>query len=205
MRKVKFMNQINVYTGPMFSGKTNALLSAYERATIAKKKVKAFKPQIDNRFGNNVIKSRRFGEIEAINISSLNELKKYDADVYIIDEFQFLEGDIRIIQDLVDEKGKVFHISGLDLTAERKPFGLMPQLLAIADNVEKFVSICHDCAEENAIYSYFLGKKDTDIVVGNHEYIPLCRKCMQKRLKQDEAHEKAYKDTICFSQIAISC
>lgn len=198
------MSQINVYTGPMFSGKTNALLSAYERAIIAKKNVKAFKPQIDTRFGNNVIKSRRFGEIEAINIRSLNELKKYETDIYIIDEFQFLEGNICIIQELADEKGKVFHISGLDLTAEKKPFGLMPQLLAIADNVQKFVSICHDCAEENAIYSYFLGKKDTDIVVGNHEYIPLCRKCMQKRLKQDRAHEKIYKDTICFSQIAIN-
>lgn len=199
------MNQINVYTGPMFSGKTNALLSAYERAAIAKKKVLAFKPQLDTRFGENVIKSRRFGEIEAINITSLNQLKKYDTDVYIIDEFQFLEGDIKIIQDLADEKGKVFHISGLDLTAERKPFGLMPQLLAIADNVEKFVAICHDCDEENAIYSYFLGKKDTDIVLGNHEYIPLCRKCMQKRLKQDQAQEKNIKSTICFSQIAINC
>lgn len=199
------MNQINVFTGPMFSGKTNALLSAYERATIAKKKVKAFKPKIDTRFGVDVIKSRRFGEIEAICISSLKELKKYDADVFIIDEFQFLEGDIRVIQDLADEKGKVFYISGLDMTAEKKPFGLMPQLLAIADNVEKFTSICHDCAEENAIYSYFLGKKNTDIVVGNHEYIPLCRKCMQKRLKQDKALEKIYKDTVYFSQIALNC
>jgi len=198
------MNQINVYTGPMFSGKTNALLSAYERATIAKKKVKAFKPKLDTRFGENVIKSRRFGEIEAICITSLKELKKYDVDVYIIDEFQFLEGDIKVIQDLADEKGKSFYISGLDMTAEKKPFGLMPQLLAIADNVEKFTSICHDCAEENAIYSYFLGKKDTDIVVGNHEYIPLCRKCMQKRLKQDKALEKIYKDTVYFSQIAIN-
>lgn len=199
------MDQINVFTGPMFSGKTNALLSAYERATIAKKKVKAFKPKIDTRFGIDVIKSRRFGEIEAICISSLKELKKYDADVFIIDEFQFLEGDIRVIQDLADEKGKVFYISGLDMTAEKKPFGLMPQLLAIADNVEKFTSICHDCTEENAIYSYFLGKKNTDIVVGNHEYIPLCRKCMQKRLKQDKALEKIYKDTVYFSQIALNC
>ena len=187
------MKQINVYTGPMFSGKSNALLSAYERATIAKKKVKAFKPKLDTRFGKDVIKSRRFGEIEATCITSLKELKKYDADVYIIDEFQFLEGDIKIIQDLADEKGKVFYISGLDMTAEKKPFGLMPQLLAIADNIEKFVAICHDCAEENAIYSYYLGKKDTDIVVGNHEYIPLCRKCMQKRLKQDQAYEKSHK------------
>lgn len=195
------MNQINVYTGPMFSGKTNALLSAYERATIANKKVKTFKPKLDTRFGQNVIKSRRFGEIEAISITSLEELKKYDADVYIIDEFQFLTGDIKVIQDLADEKGKIFYISGLDMTAEKKPFGLMPQLLAIADKIEKFVAICHDCKDENAIYSYYLGKKDTDIVVGNHEYIPLCRKCMQKRKKQDET--EAYRNSVCFSQIAI--
>ena len=71
------MGQITVYTGPMFSGKTNALLSAYERAAIAGKKVKAFKPSIDDRFGMDVIKSRRFGEIEATCIASLKELKKF--------------------------------------------------------------------------------------------------------------------------------
>ncbi len=199
------MGQINVFTGPMFSGKTNSLLSAYERATIAKKTVRAFKPKIDTRFGDTVIKSRRFGEIQAICINSLSDLKKYESDVYIIDEFQFLEGDVNVIQDLADRKNKIFYISGLDMTAEKKPFGLMPNLLAIADHIEKFVSICHDCSEENAIYSYYLGKKDTDIVIGNHEYIPLCRKCMLKRQKQDAEHEKIYKDTICFSQLVINC
>ena len=75
------MGQITVYTGPMFSGKTNLLLGAFERATIAHKKVLAFKPKLDARFGDNIIKSRRFGEIEAINIASVDDLKKYDADV----------------------------------------------------------------------------------------------------------------------------
>ena len=199
------MNQINVFTGPMFSGKTNALLSAYERATIAKKRVQAFKPITDTRFGKNVIKSRRFGEIEAITIKRIEDLKKYDTDVYIIDEFQFLEGDVKVIQEMADSKGKIFYINGLDMTAEKKPFGHMPELLAIADHIEKFVAICYDCSEENAIYSYFLGKKDTEILIGNHEYIPLCRKCMQKRLKQDAAHERIYKDSnLYFTQIAIN-
>ncbi len=188
------MSQITVYTGPMFSGKTNLLLGAFERATIAHKKVLAFKPKIDDRFGDNIIKSRRFGEIPAINLNSIDELKKYDADVYIIDEFQFLTGDIRIIMDMCDNKGKKFFISGLDMTAERKPFGLMPELLAIADDVVKCVAICNDCAEETAVYSYFLGKKDVDIVVGNSEYIPLCRKCMAKRLRLDKAHEERFND-----------
>ena len=188
------MGKITVYTGPMFSGKTTALLGAYERATIAHKKVLAFKPKLDNRFGTNVIKSRRFGEIEAVCIASTDELLKYDVEVYIIDEFQFLKGSISPILKLADEKSKTFYISGLDMTAERKPFGPMPELVAIADDVQKFVAICHDCSLENAVYSYYLGKKDTDIVVGNTEYIPLCRNCMNKRLKADKAHEEKYKD-----------
>ncbi len=188
------MGQITVYTGPMFSGKTNLLLGAYERATIAHKKVLAFKPKIDDRFGENVIKSRRFGKIEAINLTSIDELKKFNSDVYIIDEFQFLKGDIRTLVDMCDEKDKSFFIGGLDMTAERKPFGLMPELLSIADHIVKCVAICNDCAEENAVYSYYLGKKDVDIVVGNTEYIPLCRKCMSKRLHQDKTHEEKFKD-----------
>ncbi len=188
------MGQITVYTGPMYSGKTNLLLGAFERATIAHKKVLAFKPKIDDRFGPNVIKSRRFGEIEAINLTSINDIKKYDADVYIIDEFQFLTGDVLTIVDMCDNQGKTFFISGLDMTAERKPFGLMPELLSYADVVQKCVAICSDCREEKAIYSYFLGKKDTDILVGNSEYIPLCRECYAKRLKIDIAHEEKFND-----------
>ena len=175
-------NKITVYTGPMFSGKTSCLLGAYERAVIAHKKVLAFKPLIDNRFGIDVIKSRNLGEIKAIPITNLEELYNYDAEVYIIDEFQFLTGDIRVIVQMADENDKVFFISGLDMTAEKKPFGHMPEILAVADHVEKCVAICNDCAEENAVYSYFLGKKNTDIVVGNSEYIPLCRKCYTKRM-----------------------
>ena len=186
--------KITVFTGPMYSSKTAALISAYERAIIAHKKVLAFKPVIDNRFGKNIIKSRSFGEIPAIEISNLSELNKYDADVYVIDEFEFLEGDVRILQDMCDLKGKTIYASGLDMTAERKPFGLMPVLLAIADSVSKFVAVCHDCDEENANYSYYLGKKNTDIVVGNKEYITLCRKCYANRLKNDQKHEEKFKD-----------
>lgn len=176
--------EIIVHTGPMFSGKTLALLSAYERATIAHKSLLAFKPQLDNRFGENLIKSRRFGEAEAINLQDIAEIQKYDAEIYIIDEFQFLKGDVQIIRNMADD-GKKFHIAGLDMTAEGKPFGLMPQLCCIADHVYKYTAVCADCGED-AIYSFFLGNKEKDIVVGNMEYIPLCREHWKKRTNQKE-------------------
>lgn len=172
--------------GPMFSSKSAMMFFAYDRAKIAEKKVIAIKPKIDDRFGEDEIKSRASGlSIKAINISNISELLNFDADVFIIDEFQFLDGDVSIIQNLANQ-GKVFHISGLDMTAEGKPFGHMPELMAIADKVSKQVAICNDCKNENAIYSFFLGKKSQDIVIGNREYIPLCRTCWKKRMEMKE-------------------
>ena len=175
--------RIIVYTGPMFSSKSVMMFFAYDKSKIAEKNVLAFKPKRDDRFGEDVIKSRGLEQtLKAISISDLSELRNYDADVYIIDEFQFLKGNVLIIQEMAND-GKVFHISGLDMTAEGKPFGLMPELLAIADQVNKGVAICNDCKQENAIYSYYLGVKDTDVVIGDKEYIPLCRSCWTKRMK----------------------
>ena len=179
------LGKITVYTGPMFSSKSVMMLFAFERAMIAEKKVLAFKPRIDDRFGNSVIRSRSFGEIPAIDISNISELLNYDADVFIIDEFQFLAGDVSLIQNMAND-GKIFYISGLDMTAEGKPFGPMPELLAIADQVEKKVAICNDCKRENATISFYLSNKTEDIVVGNHEYIVLCRECWKKRMSRKE-------------------
>lgn len=177
--------KIMVYTGPMFSRKSFMLLLAYDNASIAEKKVVALKPAIDDRFGGTVIKSRTYGEIPAINISNISDILNFEADVYIIDEFQFLNGDVFIIQQMANE-GKIFHIAGLDMTAEGKPFGHMPEICAIADQVEKKVAFCNDCKNYNATHSFFLGNKTKDIVVGNKEYIPLCRTCWNKRMKMKE-------------------
>lgn len=178
--------KIVVYTGPMFSSKSIMMFFAHERGMIAEKKVLAFKPKKDNRFGDNEIRSRSYEQaITAINISNISELLNYDADVYIIDEFQFLEGDVLIIQDMANS-GKIFHISGLDMTAEGKPFGQMPYLLAIADQVNKQVAVCNDCKQENGTISFFLGKKTEDVRVGDREYIPLCRFCWKRRMEMKE-------------------
>lgn len=176
--------RIIVYTGPMFSSKSARMIYAYDIGIIRGKKVLTFKPKKDNRFGEDVITSRGDSEkpIQAINISDISELLDYEADIYIIDEFQFLKGDITIIQNMANV-GKEFYIAGLDMTAEGKPFGVMPELLAIADQVNKNVAVCNDCREESATFSFFLGNKSEDVRVGDSEYIPLCRSCWARRMK----------------------
>lgn len=173
------MGDINVYSGPMKCGKTEQILSEYKRQLIAGKKVLMFKPKIDTRTSDDVVASRNGIDIPAIAICNISDIKNYDADVYCIDEFQFLDGDVNVILEMANQ-GKKFFISGLNLTAERKPFGKMPELLAIADNVTMLTAICDNCKNENAVFSYFKGGKNTDIVIGDKEYMPLCRKCFEE-------------------------
>ena len=81
--------------------------------------------------------------------------------------------------------GKNFHIAGLDMTAEGKPFGMMPQIMAYADDVIKYTAVCAKCGGD-AIYSFYLGKKSEDIVVGNNEYCPYCRTCWTEEMIKKE-------------------
>ena len=97
------MGKIIVYTGPMFSQKTAFLLAEYDCSVVAQRTRMAFKPAIDGRFGKDVIKSRRGGTIDAICISDLSELLEYDVQDYFIDEFQFLTGDIQVLQKMAQK------------------------------------------------------------------------------------------------------
>ena len=118
------MGDINVYTGPMKCGKTQKILDEAKRQQIAGKNVKIFKPTIDDRFSEQSVISRNGYKQNAINISSIDEIKNYDADVYVIDEFQFLKGDLNELYKLT-QKGKKFFIAGLNLTSERKTLGAL--------------------------------------------------------------------------------
>lgn len=173
------MGDINVFVGPMKSGKSQRMFSELHRQEIAGKNTLIFKSCIDTRVGKQYISTRAGEKLRAINISNIEELENYNADVYFIDEFQFLKGDVSTIEKLA-QNGKKFYISGLNLTSEKKPFGKMGELMCFADNVQYLTSVCEICKCDNAIFSYYNGKKDTDIVVGDKEYIPVCRACYNK-------------------------
>ena len=179
------MGDINVFVGPMKSGKTQKMFNELHRQEIAGRDILIFKPQVDNRAGKEYISTRAGEKIKAINIKNIEELENYNSDVYFIDEFQFLNGDVGSIERLA-QKGKKFYISGLNLTAEKKPFGKIGDLMCIADNVELLTSVCEICKCDNAIFSYYKGIKNSDIQIGDSEYIPVCRKCYNLLKNKEE-------------------
>lgn len=83
---------------------------------------------------------------------------------------------VDVVQELSD-RGHVVIIAGLDMTSERKPFGYIPELLAISDEVIKLKAVCEKCKEEIAIYTSAKFDKEQDIVIGSDPYDVLCGSC----------------------------
>lgn len=191
------MGYINVYTGPMKCGKSQRIFNELKRQLIAGKQILVFKPLLDDRVGNDIISTRSGNSIKAINIQDISEIENYDADSYFIDEFQFLKGDVQII-DKMASYGKKFYISGLNLTSEKKVFGKMGDLMCIADNIDIMTSICAICKSDDAIFTYYKGSKNTDIKIGDNNYLPVCRDCYNK-LVNKEITTKSYSLSKSFS------
>lgn len=169
---------IKVITGAMFSGKSFELIELLKALDM--NTVKIFKPNIDTR-DKGIIKSRVTLEAYmALLIDDLKEIPQYidnNTKTIVIDEAQFLTGDISIIVDL-HLKGYDFIIAGLNLTSERKPFGLMKDIMCVATDIEILKAKCAVCGLIKAEYTYSANdKKEGDILVGD-KYFPICRECL---------------------------
>ncbi len=174
------MDNINVFTGPMKSGKSGTIINTANYLINQGENVKVFKPAIDDRFSSDFVQDRDGNKIAAINIGKIDELENYDADSYVIDEFQFLEGDLNIIKNLAS-RGKKFYIAGLNFTTEKKVFGHMGDIIKTSNNVQVLKAHCDCCGSTNAIYSYCTAEKTGDILVaGDDVYLAVCSECYDK-------------------------
>lgn len=132
--------------GSMFAGKTDLILREISRAEISKKKVQVFKPAIDNRWGDkDKIRSHSGGEHDACAVKHASDILEYldtDTKVVAIDEIQFFDPEIiQVVQSLLEADIRVI-FTGLSQDFRGEPFGSMPTLLALCDEIEKPTAIC---------------------------------------------------------------
>jgi thymidine kinase len=170
---------IEVICGSMFSGKTEELLRRLKRAEFAKLKISVFKPQIDKRYDNKKVVSHNSNTIVSTPIKVPSEILDLvnGSKVVAIDEAQFFNDDLVDVCNALASQGKRVIIAGLDMDFLGKPFGVMPQLLAIAEHVTKVHAICIDCGSI-ANHSFRLTKSQELVQLGEKdEYKPLCRQC----------------------------
>jgi thymidine kinase len=179
---------IEVICGSMFSGKTEELIRRLKRARIANLKVEIFKPAIDVRYDEVAIVSHDENAINStpIDHSQTMLLLAQDVDVVGIDEAQFFDEGITEACQLLANKGIRVIVAGLDMDYMGKPFGQMPQLLAVADYITKLHAICVDCGNI-ASFSYRKGSGRAQVVLGEKdEYEPLCRTHYYQKMKTQE-------------------
>ncbi len=139
---------IEVICGSMFSGKTEELMRRLRRATIAKQRIQVFKPAVDIRYAAKAIASHNGLQLNAIPVQTSDEIRQLvnpDAGVIAIDEIQFFDDEVVALCDELAEKGHRVICAGLDMDFRGEPFGPIPQLLAIAEKVDKLQAICVVC------------------------------------------------------------
>ena len=178
---------VEVIAGVMFSGKSEELIRRVRRAMIARKRVQVFKSHLDARYaGLYAVASHDGRSTEAIPIdSSLQLAQRIDpvAQVIAIDEAQFLDaGIIPVVSDLA-ARGRRVILAGTDTDFRGEPFGPMPQLMAIAEVVDKLHAICVLCGGPASRNQRLIGGQPApwdspQIMVGGHEaYEARCRMC----------------------------
>jgi thymidine kinase len=172
---------IKVITGPMFSGKSTELFNLINKLEENDITYQIFKPSKDKRDTSWLRARTTDRQIGASVISDLNEIENkltQDTSFIIIDEIQFLTGDVKELIKL-SKKGYRIVCAGLSLTSELEPFGLMPAVLSVADEIIKLQSKCTICSEP-ANYTATTIKKDktAQIRTGSAEYFPICFDCL---------------------------
>ncbi len=170
---------IEVICGSMFSGKTEELIRRLKRVKIANLKLEIFKPTMDIRFDevNIVSHDSNFIKSTPVESAQLILLLAHDADVVGIDEAQFFDAEIITVCEQLALKGIRVIIAGLDMDYTGKPFGHMPNLLAIADYITKLHAICVKCGNI-ANVSYRKIAEDNQLLLGEKDiYEPRCRIC----------------------------
>jgi thymidine kinase len=163
--------RLEVITGPMFSGKSEELIRRLKRARIARQRVACYKPDIDLRYHRTAIASHSDQTHDACTVTSVEHLKTelfpqlQQIEVIGIDEAQFLsEAIIPLAVELV-HMGKRVIMAGLDTTFTAEPFGPIPALMAISDEVTKLSAVCMVCGQP-AIHTQRLGQSQELVVVG---------------------------------------
>lgn len=177
---------IEVICGSMFSGKTEELLRRLKRAKIAKQEIEIFKPAIDTRYSEVEVISHDKNSIPSTVVEHSSNILLLSSNIEVvgIDEAQFFDqGLVDVCQQLADQGIRVI-VAGLDMDFKRNPFGPMPALCAIADDVKKVHAICVECGRL-ANYSYrLISNNDKQVMLGElQEYKPLCRLCYTRLRK----------------------
>ena len=184
---------LELFIGPMFSGKTSKLVEIYKQCLFCNIPVAVINHSIDTRYHNNLLSTHDKIMIPCIQTNKLKDIWQYEdnsilhhiddsfklinADVIIINEGQFFEDLLPVVDHMLRHNKKIY-VGGLDGDFERKKFGQILDLIPLCDKVTKMTSLCGICKNgTHGIFSKRISSEKEQTVVGSDNYIPVCRSC----------------------------
>lgn len=183
---MKRLGSITVVCGSMYAGKSEELIRRARRALYARRKVQVFKHSIDDRYESEMVVTHmgvKHSAVSVANVEELEEAIEEDTETVCIEEVQFFDEKIVGLATMLADSGVEVVLAGLDQDFRRRPFGPMPTLLALADEVVKLRAICMKCGR-TASHTYRsidgrpAHKDDPVVLIGaNESYEARCRNC----------------------------
>jgi len=187
---------LELFIGPMFSGKTSKVLEIYKQCIFCNIPVIIINHSIDTRYHESMVSTHDKVMAPCFQITSLNNVWDIDshlnnnsdrhiklrtADVILINEGQFFEDLYIVVEDMLKYNKRVY-VCGLDSDFERKKFGQILDLIPLCDKVNKLTSLCSQCKNGTlGIFSMRLTSEKQQTLVGSDNYIPVCRKCYESK------------------------
>ena len=193
------MGELHITVGPMFSGKTSALIDLYNKLKQEDVNVIAINYAEDKRYSENLLSTHDQVMISAINVMNLSNIMtsavysaKYTNSKYIlINEAQFFGDLYEFIINAVEKDRKCVYVYGLDGDFQRDKFGQLVDLIPYCNTITKLQSNCNFC-QEKAIFSHRLTGDKRQKVIGSSNYVPLCRRCYLARNVQTNKTDDYY-------------
>jgi Thymidine kinase len=180
---------IEVVCGSMFSGKTEELIRRLRRAQFAHQEIAIFKPVIDKRYSDVEVVSHDSHKITSTPVASpAGILERVGPEVQVVgvDEAQFFDDSLVDVCQTLADRGVRVIVAGLDTDYLGQPFGPMPRLMAIAEDVQKVHAICVRCGAL-ANHSHRLSANEDLVLLGEKDvYEPLCRDCFNAARAREE-------------------
>jgi thymidine kinase len=173
---------IEVICGSMFSGKTEELIRRIKRAQLAKQKLEIYKPIVDTRYHELKVVSHQGNEILSTPVPSSANILLLASQVEVvgIDEAQFFDDELPNVCKQLADMGIRVIVAGLDLDYTGRPFGPMPQLMAMAEFVTKVHAICLNCGHLAYVSHRKINSENLVLLGETDHYEPLCRDCFNK-------------------------
>lgn len=184
---------LELFIGPMFSGKTTHLIQCYKQYHYIGKKVCVINYKDDTRYHDSMLSTHDKMMIPCIQTHSIRGVmdKALSAEVVLINEGQFFHDLYDCVLEMVERYNIKVYISALDGDFKRKKFGGILDLIPYCDKVSKLNALCSSCKNgTKALFSHRVSSENEQIVIGVDNYIPVCRSCYQKaNIPQNVAYD----------------